>query len=153
MNRFGTSRTLPPKIDCQQTLVQNAGMEGCAEAVSAVKAVQIAASQGQKVYTITPQNGATALPKLTAGGPAGDEIRNEIQAGMEVTFYEKGINAFGWSGVDSIVDPNTGGESYLIEGNGSYLVGVYLGLAITSYIMTMLAAQTGIGGVIFIELF
>ncbi len=55
----------------------------------------------------------------------------------------------------SIIDPDTGGGSYLIEGkgNGSYLAGVYLGLAITSYMMAMLTASTGIGGTVFIGLF
>ena len=42
------------------------------------------------------------------------------QVGMEVTFHEKGINAFGWSGVGySIINPDTGAGSYLIEGKGN----------------------------------
>ncbi len=126
------------KTKCRYTdengLIQNTGMDACAEAVSTVKAIQIAASQGQKVYTITPQNAATALPKLSLGGSAGDEIRQAIQAGKEVTFHEKSINAFGWTGMGySIIDPDTGGGSYLIEGKGN-------GATIASYILRGLLA-------------
>ena len=36
----------------------------CAEAISAVKAIAIAQSEGQKIYTINKQNSQTALQKL-----------------------------------------------------------------------------------------
>ena len=86
------------------------------EAVSAVKAIQIAASQGQKVYTVNPSNASKAFSVANPGG----EIREAIEAGMEVTFHERGINAHGWSGTGySIVDPETGVGSYLIEGKGN----------------------------------
>ncbi len=109
------------KTKCRYTdennIIQNPTLADCAQAVSAVKALAIAQSQGQKVYTITVQNAATALPKLALGGSSGKEIRNAIQAGMEVTFHEIGINAFGWSGMGySIIDPDTGSGGYLIEG-------------------------------------
>jgi hypothetical protein len=40
--------------------------------------------QGQKIYTITPQNASTALAKLPTGGNLGQEIRNAVQAGKEM---------------------------------------------------------------------
>ena len=106
--------------------VQNPSLNACAEAVSAVKAIQIAASQGQKVYTVNASNASAALAASGAGG----EIKEAIQAGMEVTFHERGINAHGWSGTGySIVDPETGVGSYLIEGkgNGGFIAGVAFG--------------------------
>ena len=101
----------------------------CIEAISAVKALRIAANEGQKVYTINSTNANTALVASGVGG----EIREAVQAGMEVVFHERGINAYGWSGVGySIVNPETGVGSYLIEGkgNGSYIMGVATGLLV-----------------------
>jgi len=108
----------------EQGQIQNPALADCQQAISAVKAIAIAQSQGQKIYTITPQNRATALPTITG---ANSEIISAINAGKEVTFHESPINAYGWSGAGySIVDPETGAGSYLIEGNGN---GGWLGLA------------------------
>ena len=50
----------------------------------------------------------------------GQEIQSAIQAGKEVTFHERGINAHGFSGYGYIItDPDTGGGAYLIEGRGN----------------------------------
>ncbi len=71
---------------------------------------------------------------------------------MEVTSSARGINAHGWSGTGySIVDPETGVGCYLIEGkgNGSYFLGLYLGLALITYLMALIAAPVGIAGIIF----
>jgi hypothetical protein len=95
-------------------------LQACAEGISAVKAIAIAQSQGQKIYTINKENRDTALPKLTIGGAVGDEIRNAINAGKEVTFHESTINAFGWSGHGYIIlDPETGVGAHLIDGGGN----------------------------------
>ena len=65
------------------------------------------------------RNAPNAIAALAASG-AGGEIKEAIQAGMEVTFHERGINAHGWSCTGySIVDPETGVGSYLIEGKGN----------------------------------
>jgi hypothetical protein len=95
-------------------------MADCAQAVSAVKAIAIAQAEGQRIYTINQSNAATALPKLPVGGTVGQEIQSAIQAGKEVTFHERGINAHGFSGYGYIItDPDTGGGAYLIEGKGN----------------------------------
>ena len=121
------------KSQCKYTddkgVIQNPSKADCAQGISAVKAIAIAQSQGQKIYTINPQNRDTALPKLTLSGAAGEEIRSAINAGKEVTFHEGSINAYGWHGVGySIVDPDTGAGSYLIEGagNGGWLTIFFL---------------------------
>ena len=50
----------------------------------------------------------------------GQEIQSAIQAGKDVTFHERGINAHGFSGYGYIItDPETGGGAYLIEGKGN----------------------------------
>jgi hypothetical protein len=100
--------------------MQNPALPDCGQAISAVKAIAIAQQQGQKIYTITQENRATALAKLPVGGTVGQEIRNAVNAGKEVTVHEKAINAFGWSGYGYvIVDPETGAGAYLIEGSGN----------------------------------
>ncbi|MPM33604.1 hypothetical protein SDC9_80181 [bioreactor metagenome] len=90
------------------------------QGVSAVKAIAIAQSQGQKIYTINPSNRDTALPKLSLGGDVGAEIRNAIEAGKEVTFHENQINAYGWHGLGYVItDSDTGAGAYLINGTGN----------------------------------
>ena len=74
----------------------------------------------------------------------GQEIQSAIQAGKEVTFHERGINAHGFSGHGYIItDPDTGGGAYLIEGkgNGGVLFVFFLAvlLALMSVVFTVLA--------------
>ncbi|MDR3351794.1 MAG: transglutaminase-like domain-containing protein [Zoogloeaceae bacterium] len=100
--------------------IKNPALPDCGQAVSAVKAIAIAQSQGQKIYTITQQNASTALAKLPIGGSVGQEIRNAVLSGKEVTVHEKPINAFGWSGYGyTVIDPETGAGGYVIEGGGN----------------------------------
>ena len=110
------------KTKCSHTdengRIQNPTLNPCAEAISAVKAIAIAQSEGQKIYTINKQNAQTALQKLPIGGEVGSEIRNAVNAGKEVTVHEKSINKHGWKGFGYIViDPETGAGAYLIEGS------------------------------------
>ena len=112
------------KSQCSYTdetgTIKNPAMADCAQAVSAVKAIAIAQAEGQRIYTINQSNAATALPKLPVGGTVGQEIQSAIQAGKEVTFHERGINAHGFSGYGYIItDPDTGGGAYMIEGKGN----------------------------------
>ena len=80
----------------------------------------------------------------------GSEIREAIEAGMEVTFHERSINAHGWSGTGySIVDPETGVGSYLIEGKGNggyaHLYGMLFGIyAAVDLSLCILAGPAGI---------
>ncbi len=102
------------KSQCRYTdetgAVKNPTMADCAQGVSAVKAIAIAQAEGQRTYTINQSNAATALPKLPVGGTVGQEIQSAIQAGKDVTFHERGINAHGFSGYGYIItDPETGG--------------------------------------------
>ena len=133
------------KSQCQYTdetgTIKNPTMADCAQAVSAVKAIAIAQAEGQRIYTINQSNAATALSKLPVGGTMGAEIRSAIEAGKEVTFHERGINAHGFSGYGYIItDPDTGGGAYLIEGKGN---GGSLLLAI-GYLAVVIFSTAGI---------
>ena len=111
--------------------IKNPTETACAQGISAIKAIAIAQSEGQKIYTITQDNAATALPKLPVGGSVGSEIQSAVQAGKEVTVHERSINAHGWSGYGYIVtDPETGAGGYLIEGRGNGGILIVTGLAI-----------------------
>ena len=124
--------------------IQNPTLNPCAEGISAVKAIAIAQSEGQKIYTINKANAQTALAKLPIGGEVGSEIRNAVNAGKEVTVHEKSINKHGWKGFGYIViDPETGAGAYLIEGSGNggifLAIGYVYGFAL-GYTMLMLDA-------------
>ena len=126
------------RYENEQGQVQNPTQADCAQAVSAVKVIAIAQAEGQRIYTINQSNAATALPKLPVGGTVGAEIRSAIQAGKEVTFHERAINAHGFSGYGYVItDPETGAGAYMIEGrsNGGWLklaAGALEALAIVS---------------------
>ena len=133
------------KSQCRYTdengVIQNPSKADCAQGISAVKAIAIAQSQGQKIYTINPKNRDTALPKLSLAGSAGEEIRSAISAGKEVTFHESAINAYGWHGVGYIItDIDTGAGAYLIEGggNGGYFLGIIIGTLLAIFIGSLL---------------
>jgi hypothetical protein len=105
----------------------------CAEGVSAVKAIAIAASEGQKVYSINKDNLAATLPLLNHSQSIKETIANAAQAGQEVTVHEMAINKHGFRGAGLvIVNPETGFGGYLIEGGsrGAYLEGLQLGMAL-----------------------
>ncbi len=95
-----------------------------AQGVSAVKALQIASSQGQRIYHITPQNQAQALPNLHLDGLAINEINQALAAGKEVIAHTDRISVPGWTGEGYILfDPITGSGAYKITGgaNGAFL--------------------------------
>jgi len=95
------------------------------DGISAVKALQLAAQQGQKIYQITPQNQATVLPQLTLSGLAMKEIRQGLAAGKEVIAHASQVSVPGWTGEGYIItDPVTGSGAYKITGgsNGGFIL-------------------------------
>ena len=124
--------------------IKNPAKADCAQAVSAVKAIAIAQVEGQRIYTINQSNAATALAKLPVGGTVGQEIQSAIQAGKEVTFHERAINAHGFSGYGYIItDPDTGGGAYLIEGkgNGGVLFGILYAIVVALFVGVLVGYQ------------
>jgi transglutaminase-like putative cysteine protease len=114
------------------------------EAVSAVKLLGKAAAEGQRIYTLTQANLATALPHLSLSEETLNEIRAAVAVGKEVTVHQRPVTVNGWSGAGYIVlDPETGAGGYIIEGgaNGGKLVAAMLGFltgAITGIILAMM---------------
>jgi len=104
-------------------------LPNCPQGISAVKALGLAAAQGQKIYTITPEVYA-ANPNIvnTALGAHSVDTKRRVQraldSGMEVTIHQAPIVESGWKGAGfTSVDPATGAGGYSIEGgmNGSWL--------------------------------
>jgi hypothetical protein len=91
--------------------------EAPANGISAVKAIQLAAAEGQKIYTITQQNLSIALQQIQLSSEIKADIRNAVGAGMEVTTHQQPVNFFGSQSVGYILlDPNTGAGAYRIGG-------------------------------------
>jgi len=96
-----------------------------ANGISAVKALQLAAAEGQKIWTITRTNLDIALNGLQLPTSVETDIRNSVYAGKEVTAHEKPVSFFGKSSIGyTVLDPETGAGAYLIGGgeNGGRLL-------------------------------
>lgn len=111
--------------------------ESPAQGISAVKALTLAAAQGQTIYTLTQAN-SSQLNRIVIDANARAEIRDAINAGQQVTVHEQPINQSGWSGSGYIIfDPVTGSGAYKISGGangGVLLAGIgILGIAIIGY--------------------
>ncbi|MCU7849525.1 MAG: hypothetical protein KZQ89_16350 [Candidatus Thiodiazotropha sp. (ex Lucinoma kastoroae)] len=105
-------------------------------AISAVKALQIASIEGQRIYQITQANISTVLPNIHHDQGTMDEIRASLNAGKEVITHASSVSVPGWSGAGYIIlDPETGAGAYKISGgsNGGLVV-------LLSFIGTLLIA-------------
>jgi hypothetical protein len=113
---------IPEKLFTDQT------QPNAPQAISAVKALAIAASQGQKIYTITQANQDIILPQINVDPDVMTEMQNALSAGKEVTVHQSPITQSGWTGTGYIItDPATGAGAYKISGgaNGAELANAY----------------------------
>ena len=131
--------------------------ENKAEGISAVKAIAIAAAEGQKIYTITQENLETALVTLTLAEDTETEIRNSVNAGYVVTAHEQQINFNGWLGEGYVItDPITGDAAYKISGGGNGAVILTDPVGLTSLVLTLWSVVKGVftvGADFFLNLF
>ncbi len=94
-------------------------------AFSAVKGLQLAAAEGQRIYQITQANQTTTLPNLNLDVATETEIQNAVNAGKEVITHTDLVSVPGYTGAGYIIiDPVTGDGAYKIGGgkNGSILI-------------------------------
>ena len=90
--------------------------ENPAHGISAVKAIQLAAAEDQKVWTITQANLDVALANIQLSNDIKTDIRNAVNAGQEVTTHEKFVNFYGKTSAGYIIlDPATGAGAYMIS--------------------------------------
>jgi hypothetical protein len=124
----------PAQCNVQGTSTPNPALPACPQGVSAVKAIAIAASQGQRVYTITPQvyasNPAIVQNQLAAHSQSTRErVQGYLDAGWEVAIHQSPITQSGWTGAGfTVIDPTTGAGGYLIEGgsNGGTIFATFM---------------------------
>lgn len=129
---------------------QTQGLPNCNQGISAIKALQVAASQGQKIYTITQavyaSNPNIVNSALSAHSATTKQaISNALNAGLEVTIHERPITIDGWTGAGyTKIDPNTGAGGYMIDGGGSG--GILIGYVFVIAIVVL--AAVGIAGAV-----
>lgn len=114
--------------------------------ISAVKALTIAAAQGQKIFTLKPSNQAihsSILQNLQIGTDVKTEIADALAVGKEVTIHEKDITNNDWTGSGYVIlDPDTGSGAYKISGgaNGSWWSGFFSGISVGA-MLTIIGAS------------
>jgi transglutaminase-like putative cysteine protease len=87
------------------------------EAISAVKALQIANERGIPIYSINEGNLSYILGNLELSNEVKMDISNAVNTGKVVMVPKKNLQLKDWNGVGYIViDPNTGAGAYMISG-------------------------------------
>ncbi|MFZ3173512.1 MAG: hypothetical protein WA146_01335, partial [Thiobacillus sp.] len=113
------------------------------QGISAVKAMAIAAAQGQKIYTLNEKNQTyhqAIVASLNTDIDTKQEITNALNAGKEITVHQSDINAYGWTGMGYIIlDPASGAGAYKISGgaNGGELDGIAAALLLVLLSFTL----------------
>ena len=140
----------PAQCNVYGTTAPVAGLPDCPRGISSISALQIAASQGQRIYTITQAvyNANPGMVNTHLGAHSAQtqqRISEALNNGMEVTIHQSPISQDGWTGAGYIItDPQTGSGAYEIEGgsNGAWILGAIagalgvLGLALMPIIFT-----------------
>lgn len=87
------------------------------DGMSAVKALQIAAAQGQRIYMISSANSQEAISALNLSSDVENEVALAVFNGLKVVVSQNNIQSNGWTGVGYIItDPSTGTGAYKISG-------------------------------------
>jgi transglutaminase-like putative cysteine protease len=120
--------------------------ENPGEAVSAVKALAIASSEGQRIYQVTTENVNAVLPVLNISADVKNEIRASVAVGKVATVSQNNITVGSWTGVGYIIaDPQTGAGAYRISGGSNG--GSFDKETLLSYGMAILSVIFGVGGI------
>ncbi|EGQ7833870.1 transglutaminase-like domain-containing protein [Vibrio vulnificus] len=130
------SEIVGPRASALEHLIPEllfSGEQSQVSGISAVKALNIAAQQGQKIWSISSDNLENALGSINLSVEAENDIRNSVLSGHVVTAHEAQIIHNGWVGEGYVItDPKDGSGAYIISGggNGSYVAGAIQGSAL-----------------------
>jgi hypothetical protein len=130
----------PAQCNPEGTSTPVAGLPDCPQGISAVKAIGLAAAQGQRIYTITQKvyNDNPSIVNTALSVHSYDtqsRIQNALDAGYEVTIHERPITQSGWTGAGFIsIDPSTGAGVYTLESGSN---GGWLALAIAGALLAV----------------
>ena len=83
---------------------------------SAVKAMQVANQEGQKIFTITQDNYQEIIPQLNLAPAAITDIESAAKAGYTVTTHQNRISLNGYTGEGYIILNSTGNGAWMING-------------------------------------
>jgi len=112
--------------------------------VSTVKAIAVAAQQGQRIYTITQANLSTALSQISLPADVETDIANAVNAGFQVTTHQADIQYAGLVTAGyAIEDPNTGVGAMLIssgESGGKILTAIGIILTFVAFVVPFFGA-------------
>ena len=119
-------------------------------AVSAVKALGLVEAQGQRLYSLTPDTLAHALPQLSLPPDVTGEIQEAVATGKIAVVSQREVTVGPWTGVGYIMlDPETGAGAYQISGgaNGAFAFarGAEAGTLILLGVLTVAATVTVTG--------
>ena len=139
------NRAMGSQMSAMEHLVPEevfSGNDMPAHGISAVKAIQLAAAEGQRIWTITQDNLTEALAASQLPSKAQADIRHSVQAGMEVTAHEEPVNFYGRQFTGYIVlDPETGAGGFLIgSGENGGEIQTSSGLDAVSWLLSLLDA-------------
>ncbi len=85
--------------------------------VSTTQFFAIAMRQGLRLFSITADNIATALPQIATSQSVKDDIVNAVNAGYVAFVPERDVTNRGYTGIGYLLlDPQTGNGAYLIDG-------------------------------------
>lgn len=115
------------------------------QGLSAVRALQVAATQGQRIYSLTSST-AASLGDIEASPEVRQELANALSAGKHITVHAAPITTSGWTGHGYIIsDPETGAGAYKISGggNGGY---IFLQAGLALFALTQLISALAIVG-------
>lgn len=94
--------------------------QGFPDAFSAVKALQKASEQGERIYQIDGMNQSQVLPQLNLDPETENDIAQALNVGLEVIAHENPVSVPGYSGAGYIIfDPQTGDGAYRISGGAN----------------------------------
>ena len=83
---------------------------------SAVKAIQVANQEGQKIFTITQDNYQEIIPQLNLAPAAIADIESAAKAGYTVTTHQNRISLNGYIGEGYIILDSSGNGAWMING-------------------------------------
>ncbi len=92
---------------------------------SAVKAIQVANQEGQKIFTITKDNYQEIIPQLNLASSAIADIESAAKAGYTVTTHQNRISLNSYTGEGYIILDSSGNGAWMING-GMYGGGLAL---------------------------
>ena len=114
--------------------------------VSAVKAIQLAAAHGQKIYTINQANLESALTAINLNSSTEQEIRDAVNSGKVVTTHTHRVNFHGTVTAGYIIqDPVDGTGAYKIASGADGALVAALGFLATMFgALSLIAVGVGL---------